>query len=56
LEAIAAEAEKAQSRVVSGGRRNEKGSSENNRTRFNNCCDFAGFKTNTATWIRGEKS
>ncbi len=51
---MAAEAEKAQSRVVSGGRRDGKSGGENKQTKLNSRRDSVKFKPNTATLIRGE--
>jgi len=51
---MAAEAEKGQSRVVSGGRRDEKSGSEKDQARVKNCRNFVPFKPKTATFIGGE--
>ena len=54
FEVMAAEAEKAQSRVVSGGRRDRKNGSEAQQIKTKSCRDFVPFKPNTATFIGGE--
>jgi hypothetical protein len=51
---MAAGAEKAQSRVVSDGRRDGRNGSQKNQVRVKSCRDFVRFKSPTATFIGGE--